>query len=235
MRRASALGGCAALVLALHCGSDHTATFTRDGDASFVASVAGAYAAIAKSGEVVSLTLCEDTSRDAVACVVPEIGNASDCPSECHAIKGAGRGSDETLSVERSGCGCGGAHADLAVVVTLSTAGGSTRLTGIVNLSPSESDPYGEPRRVFVSTSNDRSAPSDASGFFRHDGQLELQVHATAAPRPPVEVADASAADAATPGRPAEGGLPDTTPGSPFIAGEELVFAKAPGDPCRSP
>lgn len=206
MKRASALGGCAALVLALHCGSDRTATFTRDGDASFVASIAGAYAATAKSGEAVSLTLCEDTSPDAAACVAPAIGNASDCPSACHRIVGGGRGSDETLPVERSGCGCGGAHADLAVVVTLSTAAGSARLGGIVNLSPSDSDPYGEPRRVFASTSNDRSAPSDASGFFDHDGKLEVQVHPTAAP-----------------------------PGSPFVAGEELVFTKVDGDPCRSP
>lgn len=223
MKRASALGGCAALVLAVHCGSDRTATFTRDGDASFVASIAGAYAATAKSGASVSLTLCEDTSSDALACVAPAIGTASDCPSQCHRIMGGGRGSDETLPVERSGCGCGGASADLAVVVTLQAAGGSARLTGIVNLSPSESDPYGEPRRVFASASGDRSAPSDASGFFHHDGRLELQVRATAAPRPPVQVADASAADASADAAPA------------FVSGEELVFAKVPGDPCRSP
>jgi hypothetical protein len=230
MRRASRAFAAAAVVLAIHCGSSHDASFTHDGDDAFVASIEGSYAATTRSGATVTLRLCEDTSPNASACIVADIGTASDCPSECHLIRSGGRSKEESLPVEKTGCGCAGAHADMPLSATLGLGGAVLRMTGTVNLSPSESEPYGEPRRIFASAASartgDRTTGADASGFFRHDGKLELSVRASATPV--AEVAD-GAADASRAAADGGGEAPAVV-----VSGEKLLFTKVPAtdEPC---
>jgi len=173
------------VLAAFACGGDHGASYSPESDAHFVESVRGAYIATSSIGEV-TLLLCEDTGDDAATvCASPDIGTSTQCAYACHTIRYQ-NASTETLDMTgNGGCGCANADAELAITTTFAFAGGEATAHAMLQVTPSNDDPYGEPWRVLPSQASG-AAPSNATasakGFFMQDGRLVLDVQAIGSP-----------------------------------------------------